>query len=111
MADVTPYDIDEKKLVWAQKRVKAMRSAMLEIPAALTALKKAKAAMEKAAKACKSQRESGTMTSIVTGIEGLHKILSDFNEDWTNETNAIWLGVMDYQSRRNEENERSGHDD
>ena len=95
--EIVPYGIDDGKIKWAEKRVKAMRGALLELPAAVTGMKKASAALRKASKCCKAYSESSAMASLA---DSLDRTLADFEElsaGWDNDTNAIQMGIVNYR--------------
>jgi len=107
MENVTPYEIDAGKIAWATKRVKAMRGALNELPAVVTGINRASAAMKKAAKCCKAYPESTAMTSFAESLDRALADLKELFDGWNDDTNAIQLGIINYRMMEVEKSEGS----
>ena len=97
------YKVDAKTIKWAEKKNRALRRAILEIPGAITSLKKANSAMKKASDACKDFPEGDVMGSYALDIGKILSFLTEDVEDWQNDADQIQLGIFNFKAEEGSE--------
>lgn len=99
---LTPFPVNDQNIKWAEKRSKALRGALIEVPNAISALAKAGAAMKKATTSVKAYSEFPEMDSYEDSIRKLESDLEESRRKWEEAENALQLGIIKHRMEVNE---------